>query len=779
MRNERAGHGGPQRDPKRPMGGRGSRSSLLAARFSIWRRPGALAALAALIALAIAGAALGMQSPSPSPSMGEGRGGGEDAASDLAAYARTLRDSGDPYFGTRQLDYLTAQLEEPAYSTDTWRLSILRQLGFHRLRLGAVDEAVRLLTEAAELAGGMERDGRDYGALGATLEELAVAHMKRGEIRNCVSPTGRLVCALPLDPNLKHDDSNSVETAIGILRGLLELDADDTDNVRRRWLLNVAHMAAGSYPDGVAGRFRIPPETFAPEYPLHRFTEVAAEVGIYSVDLAGGAIVEDFDGDGRLDIMTSSWDPSQSLRLYVNESDGAGNLRFVERTESAGLLAQTGGLNIVQTDYDNDGWADVLVMRGGWLMSNGQMRRSMLANNGDGTFTDVTRQAGLASPAYPSQSAAWADFDKDGDLDLFSCNESMPESPEPDAPIVFPSQLFRNDGGVFTDIAHVAGVANLRYCKGSAWGDYDNDGDADLYISNYAGENRLYRNDGPEYSWAFTDVAPELGVAEPIESFAAWFWDYDNDGWLDLFVAGYARDIDSVAAGYLGLPTDGARPRLYRNDGGGGFVDVTAESGLDDVQQTMGANFGDFDNDGFPDILLGTGFPAFDALAPNVAYRNDGAGGFDNVTFAAGLGHMQKGHGAAFGDLDGDGDQDAFMQVGGFYPSDGFPNALYLNPGNANRWLTARLVGVQSNRAAIGARIRVDVETADGDARSIHATVGSGGSFGASSLQQEIGLGDATAIRAIEIRWPASGARQRVEGAALDSVVEIVEKVER
>ena len=721
--------------------------------------------LAILVAGAIAGAALGMRDSGDAPMSRHGSG----AASDLAAYARTLRDSGDPYFGTRQLEYLTAQLANPTYPTDTWRLTILRQLGFHRLRLGDVDEAVRLLAEAAELAERIEPNGRDRQD---TLEELAVAHMKRGEIRNCVSPTGRLVCALPLAPNLRHGDADDVKAAIGILRGLLELDADvnSTDSVRLRWLLNVARMAAGSYPDEVDERFLIPPETFAPEYPLHRFTEVAAEVGIYSVELAGGAIIEDFDGDGLLDIMTSSWDPSQSLRLYVNKGNWAGNGNFAERTESAGLSAQTGGLNIVQTDYDNDGDADVLVMRGGWLMSNGQMRRSLLANDGDGAFTDITRQAGLGTPAYPSQSAAWADFDNDGDLDMFSCNESMPESPEPDAPIIFPSQLFRNDGGAFTDVAPQLGVSNLRYCKGSAWGDYDNDGDADLYVSNYAGENRLYRNDGG----AFTDVAPKLGVADPVESFAAWFWDYDNDGWLDLFVAGYARDIDSVAADYLGLPTDGARPRLYRNDGAGGFADVTAESGLDDVQQTMGANFGDFDNDGFPDILLGTGFPAFDALAPNVAYRNDGAGGFDNATFAAGLGHMQKGHGAAFGDLDADGDQDAFMQVGGFYPSDGFPNALYQNPGNSNRWLTVRLVGVQSNRAGIGARVRVDVETADG-ARSIYAVVGSGGSFGASSLQQEIGLGDATAIRAVEVWWPASGTRQRVDGAELDSVIEVVE----
>ena len=417
-----------------------------------------------------------------------------------------------------------------------------------------------------------------------------------------------------------------------------------------------------------------------------------------------------------LDIVTSSWDPSQSLRLYRN----SGNGRFVERTNAAGLSEQTGGLNIVQADYDNDGWMDILVMRGGWLMSNGQMRVSLLRNDGDGSFSDVTRESGLATPAFPSQSASWADYDNDGDLDLFSCNESIPESLEESAAIIFPSQLYENDGkGVFTDVAVRAGVTNLRYCKGSTWGDYDNDGDQDLYLSNYAAENRLYRNNG---DGTFTDVARELGVTEPDESFPTWFWDYDNDGWLDLFVAGYARDIDSVAADYLGLPNSGAQPRLYRNLGasgdtsGGsrGFTDVAALVGLDDVNQSMGSNFGDFDNDGYPDMYLGTGFPAFNALAPNVAYRNDEGESFSNVTFSAGLGHIQKGHGIAFGDLDRDGDQDIFVQVGGFYPSDGFVNSLYVNPGAGNRWTSIRLIGTRSNRSAIGARIRVNVTTSDG-----------------------------------------------------------------
>ena len=734
------------------------------------RRPGARAwrvgpilALAGLAALAVAAMVLEFTSSE----LGPDSSGEESAAADLSKYAMRLTRSGDPYFGTRQLEYLIGQLDDATYDTDTWRLTILRRLAFHRLRLGQVDESIRLLNEASELAERIVPDSREHQGV---LEELAVAYMKQGEIQNCVSPEGRLVCALPLDPAYSHEDSDSVSRAIEILDDLLALDPDD---VRRRWLLNIAHMARGTYPEGVSEGFRVPPSAFAPEHELGgRFREVAADVGIYSVDLAGGAIIEDFDNDGLMDIVTSSWNPSQSLRLYRN----SGNGRFVERTNAAGLSEQTGGLNIVQADYDNDGWMDILVMRGGWLMSNGQMRVSLLRNDGDGSFSDVTRESGLATPAFPSQSASWADYDNDGDLDLFSCNESIPESLEESAAIIFPSQLYENDGkGVFTNVAVRAGVTNLRYCKGSTWGDYDNDGDQDLYLSNYAAENRLYRNNG---DGTFTDMARELGVTEPDESFPTWFWDYDNDGWLDLFVAGYARDIDSVAADYLGLPNSGALPRLYRNlgasGGPGGFTDVAALVGLDDVNQSMGSNFGDFDNDGYPDMYLGTGFPAFNALAPNVAYRNDGGESFSNVTFSAGLGHIQKGHGIAFGDLDRDGDQDIFVQVGGFYPSDGFVNSLYVNPGSGNRWTSIRLIGTRSNRSAIGARIRVNVTTSNGQ-QTVHAVVGSGGSFGASSMEQEMGLGQAAAIDSIEVWWPASGIRQRFDDVPLGTAIEIVE----
>ncbi|MFP3942143.1 MAG: CRTAC1 family protein, partial [Thermoanaerobaculia bacterium] len=344
----------------------------------------------------------------------------------------------------------------------------------------------------------------------------------------------------------------------------------------------------------------------------------------------------------------------------------------------------------------------------------------------------------------------------------------------------YPSQLFRNDGdGTFTEIGRRAGVTNDRFAEGVAWGDYDDDGDPDLYVSNL-GPNRLYRNDGLDEDGTvrFTDVAPELGVDEPsAESFGTWFFDFDNDGDLDLWVNRYGARMEHVSASYLGHEVPGHHPVLYRNDGGR-FNDVSEEVRLTRPSLPMGANHGDLDNDGFPDVYLGTGIPDPDATMPNVLYRNDSGKRFLDVTFAGGFGHLQKGHGVAFGDLDNDGDVDLFHQMGGAFPFDDFGNVLFENPGPARSWITLRLVGREANRFGVGGRIEVRVRRGE-ERRSVHALVGTGGSFGASSLQQEIGLGDAEAIEEIVVHWPGSGTRQVFEDVALNRYYRLTEGEDR
>ena len=333
--------------------------------------------------------------------------------------------------------------------------------------------------------------------------------------------------------------------------------------------------------------------------------------------------------------------------------------------------------------------------------------------------------------------------------------------------------MFLNRGGTrFEDISHAAGVDRLSFAKAVAAGDYDNDGFQDLYVSNYDGNNILYRNN---HDNTFTDVTRKAGVIGSGRGFGAWFFDYDNDGWMDVFATSYFMSTDETARTYLGLPHNATTLKLYRNLGNGTFRDVTADVGLNKVFMPMGSNFGDIDNDGFLDIYLGMGTPSFASMAPHVLLRNKGGRAFVDVTASSGTGELHKGHGIAFADLDNDGDEDIVAEIGGATPADSHVMRLFENPGQGNDWLTVKLVGVKSNRAAIGARIKVTVENAGSGIRSIYRAVTSGGSFGASPLEQHIGLGRSARIQDVEIWWPTSNTRQHFAGIEKNRVVEITE----
>ncbi|GIV62631.1 MAG: hypothetical protein KatS3mg044_1497 [Rhodothermaceae bacterium] len=640
------------------------------------------------------------------------------------------------------------------------RARYLFELGRELLRAGDNEAAVDTL-EAVRAVLDNLGDGVPPAIRLGVLDELAIAYLRLGEAENCLDGHNPDRCLFPLPPGGVHTRTRGSLHAIALYKELLEAHPD---NLNARWLLNVAYMTLGLYPEQVPPRWRIPPDALAPEYELPRFPDIAPDLGVDVLGLSGGAVMEDFNGDGWLDLMASSWGLRDPLRYFERQPDGT----FADRTREAGLEGLTGGLNLVHADYDNDGHPDVLVLRGAWLPEGHP--NSLLRNRGDGTFEDVTEAAGLLT-LHPTQTAAWGDYDNDGDLDLFIGNESNRQAG------VHPCELFRNNGdGTFTDVAPALGLDVRGYIKAVLWGDVDQDGDLDLFLSDWENPNLLFRNDGPgpDGTWRFTEMGEAAGVREPVESFPAWFWDYDNDGDLDLFVSGWRASSGDMAAEYLGLPVRAEMPRLYRNRGDGTFEDVTGAARLRRVLYTMGSNFGDLDNDGWLDFYAGTGDPDFRSIMPNRAFRNAGGRFFQDVTAATGMGHLQKGHGVAFGDLDGDGDQDLYTVLGGAFEGDVYHNALFLNPGNANHWLTVRLEGVTSNRSALGTRLRVDVSGPDGP-RSIHRTVTTGGSFGSSSLQQEIGLGSATRIDRLTITWPTSGIVQVFESVPLDAVLRIRE----
>jgi len=661
----------------------------------------------------------------------------------------------------RELRGLAARLPADAPEDDRLRLHLA--LGMEEFTQGTAERAIEELRAAYMLLPD-PADEAQRSAKAQLAYHLGLAYLRWGERVNCVANHTGESCILPIRGGGVHTDRRGSEQALRYFREVLHImPARTYEHVAAKWLLNLAYMSLGTPQEEIPRSERLPAEALAPEADFPRFPNVAPAVGLDTVTLAGGVVVEDWDRDGDFDVLTSSWPLSGPLRYFENTGDG----RFVERSAEANLEGLTGGLNLVQADYDDDGDPDLLVLRGAWLREHGRHPSSLLRNDG-GRFTDVTFEVGLGEAHHPTQTAAWADYDNDGDLDLYVGNEHY-------GPVVAPGQLFRNDGGRFTDVAREAGVENLRYAKGVAWGDFDGDGDPDLYVSNLGEPNRLYRNDGG----AFVDVAEELGVTLPVESFAVWFWDYDNDGNLDLYVTSYPSApgpgrLFLAIADDLGIDDPGETARLYRGDGRGGFRDVSAEVGLDRVSMPMGASFGDLDNDGFLDFYLGTGYPSWDGLVPNELYWNRGGERFDEVATAAGLAHVQKGHGVAFADLDGDGDQDVFEQMGGFYPEDTFADALYENPGFGNRWLLVELVGTRSNRSAIGARVRADFD--DGGARrSVHRWIGSGGSFGADPLAEHLGLGRAARVETLEVYWPTSDTTQTFHAVPADRAIRITE----
>ncbi|MCC6235401.1 MAG: VCBS repeat-containing protein, partial [Verrucomicrobiales bacterium] len=467
----------------------------------------------------------------------------------------------------------------------------------------------------------------------------AVTALREGEVLNCLSNHNADSCLLPIAGGGIHVWKEPSRQASGILQEMLVANPGD---LAARWLLNLAAMTLGDYPQGVPARWLIPESAFASEIAFPRFREIAPAVGLGVEDISGGSAIEDFDGDELLDVAVTSIGLSDPMHLFRN----LGNGQFAERTRDAGLGGMTGGLNLVQADYDNDGDVDLLVLRGAWMGEHGRHPNSLLRNRGDGTFDDVTEAAGLLS-FHPTQTAVWFDFDGDGWLDLFIGNESQVGRSR------HPNELYWNQGdGTFREMAAKAGVSGMGFVKGVASGDFNNDGRPDLYLSILGGRNRLYRNDGPKGAggvaegWVFTEVAEAAGVAEPLWSFPCWFFDYDNDGWEDLWVSGYRiSSVGDVAADVLGLPHDGVRMRLYRNQGNGTFRDVSTETRLNRLVHTMGCNFGDLDNDGWLDFYAGTGDPDLITLMPNRMFRNGEGRVFQDVTTAGGFGHLQKGHG--------------------------------------------------------------------------------------------------------------------------------------
>ena len=391
---------------------------------------------------------------------------------------------------------------------------------------------------------------------------LALAYLREAEYQNCIYNHNGESCIIPLEGNGIHALADPARLAKDAYLALLEYDAKDYQSI---WFYNIASMAAGDYPANMVEGFVIAPEKFYGEDAFPRFENVAMEAGVSTMDHAGGSIVDDFDNDGLLDIFTSSYGLSDQSRFYRNKGDGT----FEDKSKAMGVDVLKAGLNCIQGDFNNDGWKDIFIMRGAWLGENGQMPNSLLLNRAGQYFEDVTKSANLFNEK-PSGAVATADVDLDGDLDIFVGNES--------GVVKLSSDLFMNKGdGSFENIAEEAGVEAFAYVKSANFGDVNNDGWPDLFLSVYQGKNKLFINKGlVDGKVQFEEDAQAYGVDQPIYSFSSWFWDYDQDGWEDLLVFAYDNTNPflisaQVCKEYLGVGDGSNKPMVYRNTGSGSF----------------------------------------------------------------------------------------------------------------------------------------------------------------------------------------------------------------
>jgi len=496
--------------------------------------------------------------------------------------------------------------------------------------------------------------------------------------------------------------------------------------------------------------------------------------------VTGGVALFDYDGDGRLDIFLvngvtyeslAGKEPAPRAALYHNNGDGI----FADVTEKAGVANERFGFGVAAADYDGDGRLDLYVTNFG--------ANRLYHNNGDGTFTDVAEKAGVTVGVW-STAAAFADYDRDGRADLFVTGY-VKDPPRPGTPgekLVCPVSfcgpmglagerdfLFHNNGdGTFTEVSAKAGVSDPagRYGLAAAWLDVNNDGWVDLLVANDSTPNYLYLNRG---DGTFEDASLLSGFAlnedgREQASMGIAAGDYNHDGWVDLYLTHFSDDYNT----------------LYRNEGDGFFADVSRQAGVAVTTipfLAWGTGFLDYDNDGHVDLFVANGhaYSGVDKLGWGTTwkqrpllFRNQGQGTFEAVPPAtgSGLAEVLSARGAAFGDIDGDGKIDVVMNN-----LDAPPTVLRNVTSNSNHWLTIALDGgPKSGRQAIGAFVLLRA----GGLLQRGDVVGGGSFASQSDFRLHFGLGRATKVDSLEIRWP-SGYRERFAVSAVDRILRLQE----
>jgi hypothetical protein len=594
---------------------------------------------------------------------------------------------------------------------------------------------------------------------------VGIAYMRYGEIENCVKNHNHESCFLPIQGDGVHTLPFGSTQAINEYQIALKEFPDDLEF---KYLLNVAYMTLGKYPAEVPKQFLIDPKWFSSKIKFPRYHDIAAEVGLNRNGLAGGVVMDDFTNDGWDDIVITSWGPHQEMVFYKNNGDGT----FTDETKAFGLDGQVGILNLNQADINNDGYLDLFLMRGAWWQKNGDIPNTLMLNTGKGRFEDVTLKAGMTKWA-PTQTSAWADYNLDGWVDVLVANESLPDLQRGiDLYINQKDGTFKLESGAY-------GLTQNAFFKGCVATYANEDKYPDVYFSALSDSNFLLINQSISGNNSFAPSVPDVRVGAPYRSFPCWSFDFDNNGYEDLFVSSYSNDQTPATywmESHLGTVDPAMFPKLYSNQGNMQYKEVGASMGLTEVAFTMGCNFGDINTDGFLDFYLATGNPLYQALVPNKMYLNMDGKRFEDVSYVGGFANIQKGHGVAFGDLDHDGDEDLYVVIGGAVDGDTYFNCLFENPNpDHNNWVVLKLTGTTANKAALGARVAISAQEG-GKERMIYRVVSSGASFGGNSLSLEVGLRKSTVINKVTVQWPCKDCPDQVfSGLAINKAYELIQ----